>query len=190
MIEIPKYNFKNTTDVQERYDDFKNFNKHIQRCFADNLLEIEDIMLTAAEKFGKGTQAHLRSEMMNTIINYWGSMYKDTNGAISRGECIINLANIIDCLNKKDYDGMYALIEKLPFGDSNTGDELADLTLHFTLWFMTKEEQEENKEKFVKYIDKAFHGKQDANKLFETYASGKQFKKFVEYVNSLHPQKK
>lgn len=153
--------------------------KSIQQNLENHLDEIRNTLYSCAAKFGQ--DAKLRKEMAEEIIFFWGGLHKRSHGNFSKGNELINFANIVECLNNKDYDAMNKLIDAMPFGVNYDLDSSISNTVKFTSWFMTKEEQAKNKDNFILYIRRLYWYAEPMNiyEIYKSFVKMKGYKRFV-----------
>ena len=89
---------------------------------------------------------------------------------------LITIANVVELANKGDRYGLIREMESLPWGDSNTGDQISHNATMFIWWLLSDETRKEFSDLFLKYCARANYEKVPSEETKEFVFADNPFK--------------
>ena len=148
---------KNKYSRDEYYKYENEQNKKAILFVADQVDEIRKIFQVQLDKPGKEKRDIAAEEIIKYLcLNAKTICEKNENYFLwfyrFESDSLITLAEIIDAANKGDVEDMKNKLDSLPWGQSNTGDQISYNAFQFAYWIFSDEAREKYENVFVENL--------------------------------------
>ena len=139
---MEKYKWKATPKNLSYEEESKAYNKQLidsMMLVKKQLDEIKSIFNAQLEKPGDERRQFAVEQIIQYLYTNPMNKYEMLEEPSSYTMTLIDLADIVDSANKNDAQAFAEKLEMLPWGDSNTGDQIAQNTTEFAYWILSDE---------------------------------------------------
>ena len=139
---MEKYKWKAIPKNLSYEEERKAFNKQLidsMMLVKKQLDEIKSIFNVQLEKPGDERRQFAVEQIIQYLYTNPMNKYEMLEEPSSYTMTLIDLADIVDSANKNDAQAFAEKLEMLPWGDSNTGDQIAKDTTEFAYWILSDE---------------------------------------------------
>lgn len=153
----------------------------------ENLPEIREIFRVQLDKPGHVYREFAVEEIIKYLYTHRVEKYKNSKEewgpfwAYSYARTIYELADIIKAANEGDEKAFDEAMKSLPWGDSNTGDQISWNTTCFAYGIMSNEAREKFGPIVYGYIERSNDGKRNASAKFAEMAELEFLPNLVEF---------
>lgn len=151
---------KDTHMKNEAYECLKYVEKMLE--------EIQKIFQVQLEKSGNSVRTIAVEEVTNYLLTNRIEQHRGRNNDMFivsdsyYAESLITIAQIIEAINNNKEDEVSNILNNLPWGDSNTGDQIARNTAEFSYWILSDEAKSLFGDIFKKHFrEKSFSKEED-----------------------------
>ena len=167
------YSFKRSV-VDENWSESRK-DRHVKyeayECllYVEQMLEeIRKIFQVQLEKSGNDVRTIAVEEIISYLLTNKIERHRGRNDDMFivsdsyYAESLITIAQIIDAINNNKQDELSSILNNLPWGTSNTGDQIAWNTTMFSYWILSDESRNLFGDIFKKYFrEKSFAKEED-----------------------------
>ncbi|MBQ9792542.1 MAG: hypothetical protein IJW32_02195 [Clostridia bacterium] len=125
--------------------------------------EIKSIFNVQLEKSGDAERGFVVDQIIQYLYTNPMDEFEKSGKTSTYTMTLIDLADIIDAANKNDENAFAEKLKNLPWGDSNTGDQIAQNITEFAFWILSDESRDKLLYVFDKIIKEKFNYKRDSS---------------------------
>lgn len=125
--------------------------------------EIKSIFNVQLEKSGDAERGFVVDQIIQYLYTNPMDEFEKSGKTSTYTMTLIDLADIIDAANKNDENAFAEKLKNLPWGDSNTGDQIAQNITEFAFWILSDESRDKLLHVFDKIIKEKFNYKRDSS---------------------------
>ena len=155
---IPK-----TLTYEEQNKILENQKAESMMLVGKQLDEIKSIFNVQLEKSGDSSRAFAVEQIIQYLYTNPMNEFEKSGKTSTETITLIDLADIIDSANKNDEKAFSEKLENLSWGDSNTGDQIAQNTTEFAYWILSDEARDKLLYIFDKIIVEKFNYKRNSS---------------------------